>query len=359
MAQKVNSQQWAELDTWWDTFVSDEPDVLIPELLDTWTSVSSGPDWWTTLDGWWETCYRAAAPESLDSGAAIVDDTLWPEWDNLDIWWDDYKTVQQRDFVELRNLIMDLDEKWESSNSRFDTDPLHAEWTDQANSTVPLRTSQEENWSHWLASLLEASSGEFTKHLFGDDVDDLPISVEREAYLPEPNGSDRFADILVFYEDQAISIEVKQDDTAYKKTLHTATLVEQHHDYDWQHVLLVPAHYTPNVSRAFPDLSYDGGQPEIRARHSHPIQLFYWRDVSRALRTVLLSEQEQDPHWEASAYLLCTLIEQRVMTCNSVPRAKEVINAGSVVEMSRALSTAMEDVGEQLKYIREIIQAHE
>ena len=206
--------------------------------------------------------------------------------------------------------------------------------------------------------LLETSSSEFAKQLFDVDVPDPPNSVECEAYLPESSGPDRFADILVFHKERAISIEVKQGDTAYEKTRHTAALVERHYDYDWKHVLLLPADRVPIVRRTFLDLVDEGDRPEIPSAQSGPIQVLHWRDVSEALRSELLSDQDLDPHWEASAYLLCTLIEQRIIGCNSVSEVTEMTEAGNIIGISQIVS-ATNRLDNQISYLEEVIRAHE
>ncbi len=148
------------------------------------------------------------------------------EWSVIDPWWRTYSEHHQEDLKRLHEIMKDLSIAWDVNDSRFNRDPLAVDWTESSPHTGPLQTNQEENWSDWLAHLLRASSGQFIEELLQTDLNSAPLSVKREKCFFLEEKTERRADILLYYEDSGISIEVKLDDQHYAKTPHTASLIE-------------------------------------------------------------------------------------------------------------------------------------
>lgn len=353
---EVSEREWATINDWWDTLVDTQSLVRTPKtarLLDDrwWDST------WAEEDRWWETylethsmAHVSRRTMSLDSG--------WTdgEWSDLDPWWDTYGDATATEVAELQVVLEEVTNQWAQSESRFDDDPLAVNWTSATEMAGPLRPNQEENWSQWLAHLLRSSTGPFLVTLFGKQFDTQPEHVRREIHLPDPSDSDRYADILVFDKTRGISIEVKKGDEHYGKTAHTAGLVESQYSREWTHYLLLPRFKIPAL-RADSETTIvdpDDGRPRIKSEQSNDIETLYWEDVSSALRRLLLTDREANPHWDASAYLFCSLIEQHILQFNPRPLVEQRASGNPVLHRLESLSVAIGDVEEQIQYLTSI-----
>lgn len=384
------------MDTWWNSFVDSQPVVGIDETtraldsrwfadlganLDPWFAALSEayslPEFnqeTATLDRRWqgdswatiETC--APALTETYSSTVLNSETVtlfdYPDgdrWRELDSWWNVYEDVSTENARELRTVLEQSNDIWAASKSRFDADPLATNWTAHSNTRGPLRPNQEENWSQWLAHLLRGSDGVLLGELFGDSYDSVPESVEREVYLPDTDAPDRYADILVFDDNRGISIEVKKGDEHYGKTTHTAGLVEEHFAHDWTHTLLVPEFKRPALHSAFDDAIETGtdGQSEIQSDQSGPISVLFWREISEAIRRAILNETTVSPHWEASAYLFCTLVEQKLLGFNPQQDIISIVTADNFVHATPSLTVATGSVEKQLNYLKKTVHRNE
>jgi hypothetical protein len=260
--------------------------------------------------------------------------------------------------VDLQGMLERSNREWERSDSRFDLDPLATDWTPRPDTPGPLRPNQEENWSQWLAHLLRNPPDGFLDVVFDDnDVNGDPEAVRREVHFPDPTDSDRYADILIYDDNQGISIEVKRNDEHYWKTLHTAALIEANDNRDWQHFLLVPKYKDRVVRQTFgEDISNpDDTRPVISVAGYPTITVLYWGEISTALRTVVKAGEVRDDHWAASAYLFCTLIEQKILQLIPTTTVDQIAASNDVIHASQTLTVATGGVDEQLQYLRRII----
>lgn len=275
------------------------------------------------------------------------------DWGTLDGWWQQFVQNQKRDLEKLRTKIAALDEAWAQSDCVFDVDPLAADWTETNPQAGPLR-AQEENWSQWLAHILRSSSGDFVSTLFDDVYTSPPATVRREQAYHDDELHDRRVDIILEWPNYGLSIEVKIDDTAYEKTPQTAYLTEQHHsrDLQWRHYLLVPEAKRSAVSEIFGSrLDVDGDRPTITpdGTAEQPVTVVYWLEVSQGLRQDLLTDGDASPHWQASAYLLITLIEQKILQFYADPLLTEMFDTTvGVSDIDRIQSIEPRD---QLEYL--------
>lgn len=235
-------------------------------------------------------------------------------WHDIDPWWKVYGEDQQKELDELHELMQQLFKEWKQSDCLFDQDPLAEDWSDESRKTGPIRPGLEENWSYWLAHLFRTSTGDFTKELFGDRFDAKPEKVQCECVFYDEEGIDRRADILLKYEGKGISIEVKIGDKNYRKTPHTAHLIENDDERDWDHYILLPKSKISLMKDILgPNFQEEGDpRPIILSERFPDIDVIYWWDVSQALRRTLLYGENNDPHWQASAYLFINLIEQKI-----------------------------------------------
>lgn len=248
------------------------------------------------------------------------------QWRVVDDWWKQATITNTETVTDLQALFETLNERWRDSPACFNRDPLCAEWRDNG----PLRTTQEENWSQWLAHLCDTAPPRFTTDLFDVSVTASPNRVQCEVPLSSDTTHDRRADVLIQYPDTGISIEVKIDDENYAKTPDTARLIEHHGQRrTWNHYLLLPK-ANHGVLRATTGSQLDDRETRSILRGTRPdepdVTVLYWRDISHSLRQTLLTDATATPHWQASAYSFITTIE--TVLCQFAP-APLITNATS------------------------------
>jgi hypothetical protein len=169
----------------------------------------------------------------------------------------------------------------------------------------PLRLSREEDWSDWLAWLLEASNtGVLAKTIFEVELDWSVEIFIRPSVRREVIADDRRADIVARWGTGKFSqIEVKLWDKNFAKTYDTSQKLRSpdiRPQAEWWNFILIPREAmeawkaTPNVT---PNL-------EVKA--------IYWDDVVRGLRRCLWSEIET-VFWRAWAWTFSCAIEREIL----------------------------------------------
>lgn len=235
------------------------------------------------------------------------------DWTAVEAWWTQAGVRDADVLADLQTVFTELNEQWRDSPACFDQDPLCAGWRDDG----PLRTTQEENWSQWLAHLCDTAPPDFITNVFNAQVAETPTRTRCEVPVSTDAATDRRADILLQYPETGISIEVKIDDTNYGKTPDTARLIEQHNQQrTWQHYLLLPATNSDQL-RADPHTTLtDTNTAEAphtvlrgTTQHEPDVAVLYWRDISRGLRHTLRTDASVPQHWQAAAYSFITIIE--------------------------------------------------
>ncbi|WP_302080607.1 hypothetical protein [Salinibaculum rarum] len=354
MNEETAAHHWHRLDPWWDTYVKTESPVLTTPPI---TAIDSRymADDPMEMDSWWEA--YANLGEVLDDYSAGVDvQSIADSWTDFGPWWDAYIEARAADVSELGEVFAESDALWEQRDGPFNADPLSTNPTQRMRTGDPLNPGVEEDWSDWLAQLLQTDSGEFHCALFGEEFTTPPRQVKREAHHPEPSGIDRYADILSLHGSRAISIEVKIGDKNFGKTTHTAALIENQYHADWHHYLLLPEDDLSAVNESFAeeiDLA-DDGKGVIHSEQSEDVELLYWSDVSRALRTVLLDENKQAPHWSASAYLFCTQIEQERLGFTPKSVIKRLRAEANRIQSFESVSIVIDDLETQVEYLQDV-----
>lgn len=188
--------------------------------------------------------------------------------------------------------------EWDRLLAEFGEDPTHVDWE----RFRPLRLSREEDWSDWLAFLLERSqTGVLAHALFGDgdaSKEDFatPRFVDREVIHREYR-----ADVVAGWSDGSHThVEVKVGDVHLDKTFATSRAMRSRYrqtEDNWENYILMLSAQVPDwneVDRAEP------GEP--------PVRVLTWADVCIALRRALLSEENQA--WKAWAFSFVGSIEQ-------------------------------------------------
>ncbi|WP_021074871.1 hypothetical protein [Halopenitus persicus] len=277
-------------------------------------------------------------------------------WDELGPWWDEYAETGYETAVRIADLLEQSNDDWEDSDAPFDADPLAADLTGRSVSRGPLRPDGEVAWSRWLAQLLRPSAA-LVPELFDVTASQAPSEVVREDQLSKEEGTFRRPDLLVFYADRGISIEVKLGDENYQKTSETAALVErQYGDRHWRHALLLPSRKKERLASIVdPPLDHGAGdRPTVEWDDPGPIDVLYWRDVTAAIRALLRRGDVVDEHWAANAYLFCAVAEQRLVGFQPQPAIERLAAPGNVVDTIQPIAFA-DVLEEQLTYFREVV----
>lgn len=182
---------------------------------------------------------------------------------------------------------------WNERMAHLDHDSSSHDWL----RFRPLRISREEDWSDWLAYLIEAAPNQlFARALFSHEIPTGPFIVEREVVAGQ-----RRADLVIRWTGCATHLEVKVGDDHFEKMNETALLLEAKAPGPWTHYPLLPAEDLALAQDAIENASV-----EIKAMD--------WSQVALALRRALLQESNS-LRWRAFAHAFCGAIEQHLLGC--------------------------------------------
>ena len=160
----------------------------------------------------------------------------------------------------------------------------------------PLRTSREEDWSDWFAWFIQTSEHGFLRETLNIDLNSK-VNVERET-----NVGDYRTDLLIFYNDTIVHIEVKLWDNALSKTFETANQIKSRYEKQGRH-----KHF---VSFILMTKELDGDWKSEGSDHS--VSQIFWNDVAVEFRKHLLKGGE-NLRWNCLAHLFTGAIEQRIL----------------------------------------------
>lgn len=158
----ASSDDWSEMDCWWDAFTGDRQMVLAAararRVDEAWKQQH-----WDSVGQLWDgfkTDHEFPGTDQftqrLDRGSKAT------TWEEIKSFWASYVEDHQSELIELRRLLGAVSDAWGAGASPFDDDPLAADWRSQSSFDGPLRRAvDEEDWSHWLAHLFRQSTGAF------------------------------------------------------------------------------------------------------------------------------------------------------------------------------------------------------
>lgn len=201
-------------------------------------------------------------------------------------------------FADVYSQLHELLGDWDRLLAEFGGDPTHKNWR----RFRLLRTWREEDWSDWLAYLIESSeSGVFACMLFGDAVVNrrnyaTPKSAEREVAHTGFR-----ADVVVEWTNQIFThIEVKVGDSNLAKTLPTGRVMRKRYhqpEERWNNCILLLSRQLPHWEATD---QAEAGEP--------PVKVITWESVCIALRRGLQSEESI--RWKVFAYTMIGAVEQ-------------------------------------------------
>jgi len=313
--------------------------------------IQNDKDAWAGLDVWWnKNNHHLSIHETAEDSVVIADRWVVDSWKQMDPWWGVHADTHLKLVEEAQEQITKTHNLWGDGTTRYEQDPLCIDWRDQ--NEGPLRTNHEENWSQWLAHLVRTAPQSFHTTLFDRDLSDGIQAVEREVFLRDSEKSNRRADVVIFHEADPLSIEVKIDDTHYSKTTHTVSLLEETYPMKWNHYLLLPEYQLPKLQQAR-QIRFEEREDEqiIITDETKNITVITWRDIGLALRKTLCNREELSPHWEASAYLFCTLIEQKILDFVPEPVIDQIDESTDVVKSPLRYGDANSTIIDQNTYL--------
>lgn len=196
----------------------------------------------------------------------------------------------------------DWELRWEKRLRPLCGDQAAINW----NKFRPLRRNREEDWSDWLAWLLETSqTGCLADSLFSKDMKCqletfISPTVERETSL-----ENRRADIVISWKTKQMThVEVKIWDENFDKTFETSIQLHKSvPDRDWNDFILIP-----NQSQE----AWNEVAQKYSNNESVNVTVILWDDVARGLRRCLWHERES-VFWRAWAWVFCSVIEKELL----------------------------------------------
>jgi hypothetical protein len=86
------------------------------------------------------------------------------------------------------------------------------------------------------------------------------------------------------------------------------------------------------------------------------VQVRNWQEISTALRAILLRNDELSPHWAASAYVVCTPIEQRILRFTPKSVVEKLAEADDIVHDDVSLAVSTGDAESEISYLQAITE---
>ena len=211
--------------------------------------------------------------------------TSWIDFDCLNF---SYSKILEVKYKELIPLI----DIWDNLTLNLGKDPTHINW----NNFRPLKLSREEDWSDWLAFLLENSeSGLFVYHLLNLKVTEKPKKIYRELVC----GKYRADIVINWKENNFTHIEVKIGDQNLLKTFDTSLQLENKFpNTKWEHYILILSNQVSSWN-------------EINILQTKKINLLTWENITIALRKTIL--EDENLNWKVWAYSFIGVIEQNLI----------------------------------------------
>jgi len=243
---------------------------------------------WTILEGF--------APEAASVGGG------WTDFDTLE-------DAASRAIGPAAERALLLCQRWEERTSHLGTTPSDRDWTQFRQ----LRLGREEDWSDWLAFLLEGAPPGILKEMLG--VEGSCGDVCREVQADEYR-----ADLVLEFPNTRVSVEIKLQDPDLSKTPDCCARLEKTYPGPWKHLILLPEERSEEW--------------EAQQRPSGPeIELITWTKVALALRRSLW-RQEGNLAWRCWALAYCGAVEQSIL---ELPSRRDLAQGPYPTDLSRVV----------------------
>lgn len=197
-------------------------------------------------------------------------------------------------------LLTPLLNKWDNLLVDFGGDPSHTNWKNFR----PLRLSREEDWSDWLAFLIEKSiTGQLAQQLFKNTHPPSFFSSPK-LVLREDSHINYRADLIIEWKtDLYTHLEIKVGDRNLKKTFATSDEFRNKYRADvgqWENYILLLSSQMDDWEKV-----------SSKNKSETVINSITWEEVAIALRRCLLSNETI--LWKSWAYGFIGAIEQLII----------------------------------------------
>jgi hypothetical protein len=197
-------------------------------------------------------------------------------------------------------------------------DPLRDAWY----SFRPLRLSREEDWSDWLAHLIQTSrTGIFWSTVLRNKVSGAALAsprvVNREWALPGGYRADLGIELQAG--DSWMHVEVKIGDDDLKKTVGTGEAMRSRvHPSAVHDVLLLPGDDKPLWNAVIEEFAKSDDGAGRTTSLAGAVTVIDWHDVARGLRSALCHSGET-LCWRVLARVFCGAVEQSLLGLPRIP----------------------------------------
>lgn len=240
-----------------------------------------------------------------------IDNNRWEIFQNWDLKQEKYSwgvfDELEPNYIKVVNFkrekYLSLLKVWDTKLEYLGKDPSHVNWEEFR----PLRLSREEDWSDWLAFLIQQSkTGFFAKnlfdiYLFNKENYASPVKVLREEW--DYSNSYR-ADLIIQWANKKFShFEVKVGNVNLLKTFEASQKFKKTFNVsknNWTDFILLLPHQVSNWKNI---LKYN--------KTENIVVYKTWIDVSLALRKSLLVDESAN--WKVWAYSFIGAIEQKLL----------------------------------------------
>ncbi len=238
---------------------------------------------WTIFDHW--------TPPSPEKDKSALD---WSVFDKLT---PQFRRISKEKYERLLKAL----DQYDKQLADYGGDPTHYNWRNFR----PLRLSREEDWTDWLAHLIDSSeTGSLAGILFGKRQKPA-LSFARPTWIRREDIQHGYrADIIIKWRNNSFThVEVKIGDPHLGKTHATGRKLQNKYRAEqakWNDFILLLSDQLPRWDAVTEADNANAG-----------IEPITWDDVCVAIRRSLLTKESIT--WKALAYVFLGLIEQRII----------------------------------------------
>jgi len=216
-------------------------------------------------------------------------------WNSYDLWKSSYCGYSRVISDRLENALI----HWDKKLADIGGEPGREDWL----SFRPLRLAREEDWSDWLAHLLECSrSGRFLARVVNKSPGNAWLVREAQR---EISVNPYRADIILDLADNAwIDIEVKIGDCQFHKSFGTARTLEAELAGKCRgHYILLPEENIPEWEEV------------LRTSKCRDVEIgtLTWNEIARSLRQSICEKKYENINWRVFARTFLGAIEQKIL----------------------------------------------
>jgi hypothetical protein len=237
------------------------------------------------------------------------------DWGSFDVL---FQLSEKRYEQEKKEIFALLDE-WNQKLLSYGGEPAYQKW----GNFRPLRLEREEDWSDWLAHLIDSSkTGYFARVLFNFGSPEKSEYLEIEYAERESSHQGYRGDLVIKWKNGTFAhVEVKIGDPNLEKTYPTAREMRAKYranKAEWHDFILL----LDNQLRQWLD---------IKGEEMTKIRYLTWNNVAISIRKSILFSEEA-VSWKVWAYSYLGAIEQKILKHPHIDVAKKQISNDYILD---------------------------